>query len=1337
MEYSKWSRGSLQLVGSVWAPFAAINIGSGTGSTLIKGALWSGTQVNIQSSVNIEFSPFGGLNDDDTLIVPGYEPPSNSKSSDLIGPELSSLCQNSGSGIIPSPYIYNIIDQSILIEVVAIVGHYQDALNKLSTEYGMNSFIDNGLNSLLITGKIPIDKLCTMNNDALLKTYINAVRPLFPPITSGSGVASTSGDTSVHTNYVRDGYNLSGAGIKVGIISDGFNTIPGDPASIDVLNGDLTPVHVLKEYPYGRTLDEGRAMLQVVHDMAPAASLAFRTGFISEGDFAKGIYELQEDGCQVIADDITYITAPFFKDGLAAKAVDAVKSKGVSYFSAAGNFGAKSYEAIFNPAPAPLGVTGFAHNFGGGDILQDDSLKPGPYTIVMQWEDSIYSLGQGGALSDYDIYLTNDDGTIRFGMNRFNIGADPIEVLPFTVKGDTRTNIMIVRASGSGNVRFKIVVFRGDLKFNEFETGTSTLVGQANAVGAMAIAAARYTKTPAFGASPAVAESFTSIGGTPVYGTARKKPDFTAPDGVNTTVDFSSLNIEGDLFPNFFGTSAAAPHAAAAAALILEGKNKFYNKALEPDSVRLILSQTALDMSTTGFDYSTGYGLVQADAALASFARATPKIDTLIKDPSVIPGKETFNLTVKGNYFNASSVVTLNGVPEPTTIISPTQISATIPPFIGNPQVQVYSAPITSTALDGGYSSPLYFFSTIKKNVVVTADNKTKKFGEQLPQFSSTILVNNVPLAQTGLTLADLMLDGITCNTPAISQSNVGVYFIRPAMKPLSSSDSAIFELYNFTFNDGLLSNTKMPLLITPKDTTLTYGDKISGFNFIYSYDNTLIPVAQRAGFLANIGVVHNATLNNNVVALVDAKSILNGRVLTDADLVTMGVMASAKSILNARSILNAKTILNGILIEDTTRIVDIAVQSIYNYQLDSSSSPLVSAKTILNAKAILNAKSILNGTAEVNAKTILNGSTILNNNSVGDSSNKNIVVIIDEDDVTAETNTVFDFKSINLITGTTAGKFTIVPAAFISDNFEIRYGLGKLTINPVPLIVKADSKVIRQGDTLPKFTAVITGLKNRDTLQSALSYKLNPLYSGNAGTYSIIPFGISVETPESYVVTYTPGTLYVNPFGNNAKNVKPSLVCVDTLKNDPSGFRYLAKFEYTNSNATVVFVERGADNFLQGNYAGTQPEIFPPGTGSFNIAFDGLKLKWTLNTFYGTQKTSTAAEASSTSSRCKKSQTNAAVTIEVIPVEKSTDKVFVFPNPTRDVVTITSEQGVIYEKDLTVTDMTGKIYTPRRITRIAANSLSLDLTKNIAAGVYIIKAKVDNSYKLFRVVKW
>src|SRR5262249_31743873 len=152
--------------------------------------------------------------------------------------------------------------------------------------------------------------------------------------------------------------------------------------------------------------------------------------------------------------------------------------------------------------------------------------------------------------------------------------------------------------------------------------------------------------TPSYGVNPATIETFSSIGGTPVYGVVRNKPDFTAPDGGNSTVNFNSLDIEGDGIPNFFGTSAAAPHAAAVAALILQGKKLFYNKTLEPDSVRIILSNTASDMtSTPGFDNVSGYGLIQADAAVGSFAAPTPELDSLIiKDSSISGGKKTYTV---------------------------------------------------------------------------------------------------------------------------------------------------------------------------------------------------------------------------------------------------------------------------------------------------------------------------------------------------------------------------------------------------------------------------------------------------------------------------------------------------------------------------------------------------------------------------------------------------------------------------------------------------------------------------------------------------------------------
>ena len=910
------SSNSMSWLGTVWAPYAAINIGSGTGSSSVKGALLSAAQVNIRSGVNINFEPYIGFNLTNSDIIPGYTPPVTGKSTDLIGPELVSLCQTFSSGITPSPDIYRIVDQSVWIEVIANTDFYNNALTKLRDQYGMTDFVDNGPNSLIITGKIPISQLCLLNNDADMRKYANSFRPLYPPITS-TGLATTGGDTSVHADIARNAFHLTGAGIKMGVLSDSYNTIPGNTANTDVLNGDLpgvgnpantVPVDVLKDYPYGRGTDEGRAMLQHGFDMAPGAALAFRTGFISEGDFAQGIIQLQQAGCKIITDDITYITNPFFKDGLAAQAVNTVKALGVSYFSAAGNFGSKSYEAIFNPVAAPAGIPGQAHNFGGGDIFQNVSLPAGNYTIVMQWEDPVYSLGLGGAGNDFDIYLTNDDGSILFGMNRPNVGADPIEVLPFIVKANTSTNIMIVRAAGTTpNVRVKFIVYRGELKFNEFQTGTSTLVGQANAAGAMAVGAARYTRTPAYGVNPAEIETFSSTGGTPVNGAVRRKPDFTAPDGGNSSVNFGSLDTEGDGLPNFYGTSAAAPHAAGVAALILEGKKRFYNKVLDPDSVRIILSNTALDMSTPGFDNISGYGLIQADAAVASFAAPTPQLDSLlVSNSSTIPGKNTITVTLKGKYFRPNTTVTVRGVPVTTQILNSTLATAVINPFEGNPAIQMYTAPATPSGLDGSYSQPLYFFNTIKKKITITADNKIKKYGEKLPDFTSTILVDGAPLANSGLTLADLNLDPVVYTTPATSSSNVGLYFIRPSFKPLTADDSLAFELYDYTFKDGILFNNKMPLLITPRDTTITYGDKISGIHFTYSYDDLLIPVAERTGFLNNIGSVHNSTVNNNVVAFVDAKSIINGRTLTDADLLNMSVMASAKSIINARSIINA-----------------------------------------------------------------------------------------------------------------------------------------------------------------------------------------------------------------------------------------------------------------------------------------------------------------------------------------------------------------------------------------------------------------------------------------------
>jgi subtilisin family serine protease len=196
-----------------------------------------------------------------------------------------------------------------------------------------------------------------------------------------------------------------------------------------------------------------------------------------------------------------------------------------------------------------------------------------------------------------------------FGFNRNNIGGDPVEVMPFTVTSNSEGNIMVIKNEGpDANIIFKYIIFRGEAVINEYNSGTSTIVGQANAEGAMTVGAVLYSNTPAYGVNPPTIASFSSIGGTPVNGVVRNKPDFTGPNGVNTTVYLGGVNIDGDLFPNFFGTSAAAPHIAGVAALIMEARQRFYSEQLSPQQVRTLLQTTAVDMNTPGFDYVSGYG---------------------------------------------------------------------------------------------------------------------------------------------------------------------------------------------------------------------------------------------------------------------------------------------------------------------------------------------------------------------------------------------------------------------------------------------------------------------------------------------------------------------------------------------------------------------------------------------------------------------------------------------------------------------------------------------------------------------------------------------------------
>jgi hypothetical protein len=247
------------------------------------------------------------------------------------------------------------------------------------------------------------------------------------------GTTTTHGVALHRVNRLPAGAN--GAGITIGVLSDSYDTSDATiRAAADVASGDLPgpgnplgntqSVVVLEDLPAGT--DEGRGMLQIIHDVAPKARLGFATSTWSEITFADNIRSLAglrgashaRAGfkADVIVDDVGYYDAPFFEDGIGARAVDEVADAGVAYFSSAGNTsGSQSYDADLNLVPAtrasyrgtnldfthvdPALYAGGFHNFagpGGLDIAQTITFSSAGL-LDFQWNEPYDSSPKLGA----------------------------------------------------------------------------------------------------------------------------------------------------------------------------------------------------------------------------------------------------------------------------------------------------------------------------------------------------------------------------------------------------------------------------------------------------------------------------------------------------------------------------------------------------------------------------------------------------------------------------------------------------------------------------------------------------------------------------------------------------------------------------------------------------------------------------------------------------------------------------------------------------------------------------------------------------------------------------
>lgn len=452
------------------------------------------------------------------------------------------------------------------------------------------------------------------------------------------GSVTSQGAAVLHTD-LENAKGLTGAGITVAALSNSYDTSGGPiTAHDDIASGDLPgagnplgrtqPVVVVEEDP-APSDDEGRAMLQIVHDLAPDAKLCFATADIDPISFAAAILDLADSvhGCKadIMVDDVSYDVEPYFSDGLIANAVDTVASGGVSYYSSAGNDNQEAYDSNFvqitdrrarrlaTPAhleqvPADLTAGGF-HNFGtrgNPDVVQQISTAAfGADFLVLQWNDPWFV---SAITARYVILVFDSQGNWLNNPNDPN-GLGGVDdtfatdaafqeaFLPGPSDADPAPVYYIAYAKASTQAtradRIRSLAFFGNAQYVSHTRPFSPQVyGHTAANGAVSVAADYWNDLKG-------TEYFSSLGPVSIYfdpegsrldrPVTRLKPDVTAVDGVHTTFFLQPIDNSG--FPSFFGTSAAAPHAAGVAALVLQAAGG--SGALSPSAMKRILIDTA------------------------------------------------------------------------------------------------------------------------------------------------------------------------------------------------------------------------------------------------------------------------------------------------------------------------------------------------------------------------------------------------------------------------------------------------------------------------------------------------------------------------------------------------------------------------------------------------------------------------------------------------------------------------------------------------------------------------------------------------------------------------
>jgi len=493
----------------------------------------------------------------------------------------------------------------------------------------------------VVEGLLPLDSIAEA-------AKLGATDSVIPVLGGGTDAGSATSEGVATHNIpaaISSAPGADGAGIDVGVISDSIDTLAGG-VNDSQASGDLPPdprVVVLDDDTGSGTIDEGRAMAEIVYDEAPGLSrILFSTG-TEAGPVGKAasINSLVANGADVITDDIFYLSEPFFQDGVVSQAVDAAKAAGVPYFASAGNRARQSYESQFRSGGGGL------HDFDPGASSDTRSCYSQPIPgaappssnafilLALGWDEPV-----GSVTTDLDLRITDPSGTpIGTPGTTDNVTTgDPKEIAVFVNNTALPVTpcVEIVRASGSGSPFIKWIEQDNYTQgIPQFDTQSDTInPDAASAQGSLAVAAVNHADpgldTPeGFSSRGPKTRLFSAAGSPFATPLVLNKPELAAADRVSTTVPG---------FETFVGTSAASPSAAGIAAVLLSANpdasvNEIYAQMTDPANTIECTSSSLIP------DPDCGAGFILADRAIAALDK-TGVIPSAGFDPAAPNGRQ-------------------------------------------------------------------------------------------------------------------------------------------------------------------------------------------------------------------------------------------------------------------------------------------------------------------------------------------------------------------------------------------------------------------------------------------------------------------------------------------------------------------------------------------------------------------------------------------------------------------------------------------------------------------------------------------------------------------------